>query len=84
MNLCHRGTMWTWWTAFCERYTREQDGRLNCSDQAEMTLQTHQFYNTVTFCLCGTEREQIQREAGKWVGEPEIQAHRGNLEEGFL
>jgi len=34
---------------------RERDGRLNCSDQAEMTLPTQQFYMTVTFCLCGTK-----------------------------
>ena len=34
----------------------EKDGRLNCSDQMEMKLQAHQFYTTVTFCLCGTER----------------------------
>ena len=34
----------------------EQDGRLNYSDQAEMTRQAYQFYTTVTLCLCGTER----------------------------
>ena len=42
--------------SYCESYLREQDGRLNCSDQAEMILQTHQFYTTVTFYLCGTKR----------------------------
>ncbi len=36
----HQGTRWP----------------INCSDQAEMTLQAHQFYTTVTFCLCGTKR----------------------------
>jgi len=34
----------------------EKVGRLKCSDQAEITLQAHQFYTTVTFCLCGTKR----------------------------
>ena len=39
-----------------KNYTRKEDGRLNCSDQAQMALQTVQFYTTVTFCLCGMKR----------------------------
>ena len=56
VKLCHRRTIWRRWTSYWESYTREQHGRLKYSDQAQMALQTYQFYTTVTFSLCGTKR----------------------------
>jgi len=70
--LCLRRTICKRRTYYWEIYTRVQDGRFNCSDQAEMTLQTHQFYSRVTLCLCGTKRGQLKREDWKSVGQSEV------------
>jgi hypothetical protein len=84
VNRCHRGTTCRRWRSYWESYTRQQDGRLNCSDQPEMTLQTVQYYSTDTFCLYGRKRRAGSTISWKIGWRIWNRSRRGTIEEVFF